>query len=497
MVKGVQKTGVLKGVLYIPELKRNLFSIGQATENGLAFFSTRDRCELRTDADNRKVVMEGKRTGKLYSLMIHVDPVVQSYVNNVHTEVKTIQKIPLKVWHARMAHINEATIKSMKDADCLRHFEVSDAKDHTDKVCSGCMLGKQHQKSYTVNPDKIRSQIPGELVHGDICDAGQKSIGGARYFLLFKDDCTGYRYVYFLKKKLEALQHSRHLVLTIERDTGNKLMKFRSDRGGQFMSSDFETFLLEQKIARQTSAPYTPQQNGFIERDNRTMVEAARSMLHAKGLPLRLWAEAVNWAVHVLNRTFNSRCKDKTPFERIFGMKPSVDHYRIFGCKAYLFVRDGVRSKLDAKSKETILVGYSNSSKAYQLWEPQTNKVQESSDVVFDEGASIDLTHITEEETESTITVSDHLFGAVAEQLPLEAEQLNVDVRSPADGIQVVNSTHDTLESIPDWHEDYAHVGRRREISGSHTDCEQLSVGDNEIDNMLSDTVSVHSDDSN
>ena len=108
------------------------------------------------------------------------------------------------------------------------------------------MFGKQHKSSYLVNPEKICSQIPGEFIHGDVVGPiKQSSIGGARYFLLFKDDCTGYRYVYFLKQKSEVFKSFQHVVLSLQRDTGQTLKKFCSDRGGEFCSKEFDQFLLE------------------------------------------------------------------------------------------------------------------------------------------------------------------------------------------------------------------------------------------------------------
>jgi hypothetical protein len=89
--------------------------------------------------------------------------------------------------------------RKMKDVECLDNFDTTQAAKKS-RICHGCMLGKQHKKSYPVNPAKVRSTLPGEFVHADVVGPMKvQSIGGARYFLLFKDDCTGYRYVYFLK----------------------------------------------------------------------------------------------------------------------------------------------------------------------------------------------------------------------------------------------------------------------------------------------------------
>jgi hypothetical protein len=108
-------------------------------------------------------------------------------------------------------------------------------------------------------------------------------------------------------------------------------------------------------------------------------------MLHAKNLYLKLWAEAIHWAVHVLNRTINNRNNKKTPYKQIFKVKPSISYYRVFDYTTYAFISDVARTKIEAKSKPIIFVGYSDMSKAYRFWDPCTNKVKESSDVTFDE----------------------------------------------------------------------------------------------------------------
>lgn len=92
----------------------------------------------------------------------------------------------------------------------------------------------------------------------------------------------------------------------------------------------FDALLDKQAIERQLSSIYT-QQNGFVERDNRTITESARSMIHAAGVPLTLWAEAINTATYVLNRTSNSQVCNSTPYGLWHEIKPKVHHYRIFG----------------------------------------------------------------------------------------------------------------------------------------------------------------------
>jgi hypothetical protein len=155
--------------------------------------------------------------------------------------------------------------------------------------------------------------------------------------------------------------------------------------GGEFTSQEFTHFCEIHGIHRQLTAAYTPQQNGVAERKNRTIMNMVRSMLFAKSIPSNFWAEAANWCVHVLNRCPTLAVKNRTPEEAWSGLKPSVDHFRIFGCISHVHVPDSRRVKLDAKSFKCILLGVSEESKAYRLFNPTTNKIIVSRDVVFEE----------------------------------------------------------------------------------------------------------------
>lgn len=122
------------------------------------------------------------------------------------------------------------------------------------------------------------------------------------------------------------------------------------------------------------TAAYTPQQNGVAEGKNRTIMNMVRSMLSAKRIPKTFWPEGVNWTVHVLNRCPTLAVKNKTPEEAWSGLKPSVDHFRVFGCISHVHVPDNKRMKLDAKSFKCILLGVSEECKAYRLLDPISKK---------------------------------------------------------------------------------------------------------------------------
>jgi hypothetical protein len=385
-IDGVQKQGTLRKVLFIPELRRNLFSIGLATKSGLSFQTVDDTCVLYHDRGKGPKVMEGVQTGTLFKMSITPVPPNPS-TSSPSTALSVVNQHSTEpiLWHNRMGHINMQVLKNMSNHNSLRDFTISFSKPPS-VVCKGCALGKQHKAVYPTNSDKERSKVLGEVLHADICGKMSiPSIGSASYYLLIKDDCTSYRFVTFLKVKNDAIRYFIKVLRYISRTTGNHVKTLRTDHGKEFSNVEFDLLLEREGILRETSTPYTPQQNGYIERDNRTICESARSMLHLHNIPMKLWAELVHTAVYLLNRTINHQVGYTTPYELWFHHKPTVSHYRTFGTIAYIFIDKSLRTKFQAKGLMIVFIGYSDASKGWRFWNPRTDTLSESSDVLFDE----------------------------------------------------------------------------------------------------------------
>ncbi|WVZ71727.1 hypothetical protein U9M48_020274 [Paspalum notatum var. saurae] len=150
---------------------------------------------------------------------------------------------------------------------------------------------------------------------------------------------------------------------------------------------EFGQYCAEVGVGRHLSAPYSPQQNGVVERKNQTVVGMARCMLKAKGMPAAFWGEAVTTAVYILNRASTKALDGQTPFEAWHGRKPDVSHLRTFGCVGYVKVTKPGLSKLEDRSKPMVLLGYEARSKAYRMYDPVERRVVISRDVVFNESA--------------------------------------------------------------------------------------------------------------
>lgn len=188
---------------------------------------------------------------------------------------------------------------------------------------------------------------------------------------------------------MRHLSHLRNLK-AVENESENRIKVFRTDRGGEFCSTQFINYCEEAGILRHYTAPYSAHQNGVVERRNRTVVAMARSFLKEKQVPSDFWGEAVRHSVYILNR-FPTRALSKyTPYEVWSGSKPDVSHIRVFGCCAYMKVPSVHVKKLDDRSKYVVYLGREPGTKAHRLYDPEERKVLIRRDVVFVESKSWD-----------------------------------------------------------------------------------------------------------
>ena len=149
-------------------------------------------------------------------------------------------------------------------------------------------------------------------------------------------------------------------------------------------------------MQRQLTVPYSPQQNGVVERRNQTIVRTTRSLLMTVGMPKRFWGEAVMTAVYLLNRSPTRSLDGKTPHEAWYNKKLAVHHLRVFGYIAYMKVTRPHLAKLDPRGLKVIFIGYEPGSKAYRLYDPAGGRAHVSRDVIFNESTFWQWNGVTE-----------------------------------------------------------------------------------------------------
>eukprot|EP00253_Pinus_taeda_P031779 PITA_31779 len=195
----------------------------------------------------------------------------------------------------------------------------------------------------------------------------------------------------------------------IEKITWKKIQILRFDQGGEYRKDELIKYFKDHGILQQFTVPNTPQQNGVIERKNRTLVECARSMLKARNLSNGFWVEALNTAIYLKNRSPMKSLEFKTPYETLYGFKSVVKHSGVFGSKSFSHISKEDRRKLDSKSIRLTFIGYCSQYKSYRLFNPSTHKIFVSRDVIFHEkdheesdkkNEEWDIPYLVEEESE-------------------------------------------------------------------------------------------------
>nr|GEV91449.1 putative ribonuclease H-like domain-containing protein [Tanacetum cinerariifolium] len=200
---------------------------------------------------------------------------------------------------------------------------------------------------------------------------------------LVKDDYSRFTWVFFLATKDETSPILKTFITGLENQLSLKVKVIRSDNGTEFKNNDLSQFYGMKGIKREFSIPRTPQQNGIAERKNRTLIEAARTMLADSLLPIPFWVEAVNTACYVQNRVLVTKPHNNTPYGLLHGRKPSIGFMRPFGCLVTILNTLDSLGKFDGKVDEEFLVGYYVSSKAFRVFNSRTRIVQETLHVNF------------------------------------------------------------------------------------------------------------------
>jgi hypothetical protein len=187
-----------------------------------------------------------------------------------------------------------------------------------------------------------------------------------------------------------------------------RIKKIRSDNGTEFKNSQIEGFLEEEDIKHEFSSPYTPQQNGVVERKNRTLLDMARTMLDEYKTSDRFWAEAINTACYSINRLYLHRILKKTSYELLTSKKPNVSYFRVFGSKCFILVKRGEKSKFAPKAIEDFLLGYDSNTRTYRVFNKSTRLVEVSCDIVFDEtnGSQVEQVDLDELDDEDAPCVA-------------------------------------------------------------------------------------------
>ncbi|GJQ89074.1 putative ribonuclease H-like domain-containing protein [Tanacetum coccineum] len=363
-------------VYYVEGLGHNLFSVGQFCDSNLEVAFRQHTCFIR----NLEGVdlLTGSRGNNLYTLSLG-DMMASSPICLLSKASKTKSWL----WHRRLSHLNFGAINHLARHGLVRGLpKLKFEKDH---LCSACAMGKSKKK-----PHKPKSEDTNQeklyLLHMDLCGPMRvASVNGKKYILVIVDDYSRFTWVKFLRSKDEAPDFIIKFLKMIQLRLKVPVRRIRTDNGTEFVNQTLHEYYEKVGISHETSIARSPQQNGVVERRNRTLIEAARTMLiYAKAL-LFLWAEAVATACYTQNRSIIRLRHGKTPYELLHDKLPDLSFFHVFGALCYPTNDSENLGKLQPKADIGIFIGYAPTKKAFRIYNRRTRRIIETIHVDFDE----------------------------------------------------------------------------------------------------------------
>ncbi|GFW45990.1 retrovirus-related Pol polyprotein from transposon TNT 1-94 [Trichonephila clavipes] len=375
-INGKCQEVVLKDVWYVPKINRNLFSVLAAQDRNpnSEFVSTPTECWLKVNDD---VVLYGSRNVNGSLFKANFEPILPKEIIEVHTVIADSSL--LQLYHERWGHQDKRHIRNMLEKELGIHIKLDK------ELCEPCIYGKAHRLSFGT---REKASEPGELISADVCGPFDESFQKKKYLVVFKDSFTKFRYGYLIKEKSEVKKVLEHM-LAHTRTLGYSVKEFLCDNDGEFDNKDVHEILHSNGITQRLTAPYTPEQNGASQREMRTTIEMARTLKYSNpevSFPAAIWAELVNSAIYILNRTGKSSIENTSPYELWLKKKPRLKHLRIIGSSCYAHVPAQKRRKMDKKAIQGYLVGYDGDER-YRIWLKKKHRVILSRDVIFQEKA--------------------------------------------------------------------------------------------------------------
>ncbi|GJW59981.1 putative ribonuclease H-like domain-containing protein [Tanacetum coccineum] len=261
------------------------------------------------------------------------------------------------LWHRRLSHLNFGVINQLARHGLVRGLpKLKFEKDH---LCSAYTMGKRKKKPHKPKTEDT-NQEKLYLLHMDLCGPMRvASVNGKKYILVIVDDYSRFTWVKFLR--------------------------IGTDNGTEFVNQTLRDHYEKIGISHETSVARFPQQNGVVERRNRTLIEAGRTMLIYEKALLFLWAEAVATACYTQNRSIIRLCHGKTPYELLHDKPPDLSFFHVFGALCYPTNDSENLGKLQPKADIGIFIGYAPTKKAFRIYNRRTRRIIETIHVDFDE----------------------------------------------------------------------------------------------------------------
>lgn len=343
-----QKHIDLKNVYFVKGIKENLLSFSKITKN----------CTIVARNETAKIYNQSKElivvANKINNLYFIKSFVSKLNINQMH--INTAKLTDKEKWHRALGHVNFQYLNKLINNKLVKG--LPDKIESTEMKCSNCIQSKMSNVPFENNRTKTTEIL--ELIHTDLNGPhNTNGYGGEKYFLTFIDDYSKCTRIFCIKSKSETANCFKEFVNLVENKFNKRVKKLQCDNGGEYLNRDIYNFIREKGIELLPCPPYVHELNGVAERYNRSAMDIGRCLMREAKIHRRYWPEIMKTAAYLKNRTIANTIENKTPYEIFFGIKPNVEHLKIYGSRVYVRVPEVLRkSKWDDKAQVGVLVGY-------------------------------------------------------------------------------------------------------------------------------------------
>ncbi|KAK9125652.1 hypothetical protein Scep_014498 [Stephania cephalantha] len=372
----------LHSCLHISSFKYNLLSVSKLYAYAHIKFVFHPSFCLLQDVESSQILGVGKVLGGLYILdqTSFNQEVINSFTctssNILETNVVSSHVNNVFSWHHLLGHPPLVVTKH------LPMLSSKSALYSPDEPYDVCHMSKQCRLPFHLS--LIKSVSPFQLLHMDLWGPYKHtSIQGAHYFLTIVDDFSRFTWTYLLQCKSTTSRTIESFLLFVQTHFSQTVKTIRTYNGTEFINQQCTTLFSKLGIVHQKSVPYSPQQNGVVERKHRHLLQVARALMFQSNFPKKFWGDSILTSTFLINRLPTSLLDWKSPFQVLFGHSPDYNFLKTFGCLCFAANILPSKDKFDTRSFKSVFLGYAPAQKAYRLYNFSNNSVFVSRDVVF------------------------------------------------------------------------------------------------------------------
>lgn len=353
-------------VLHVPDLQNNLLAVLylspqhgidihiSSTELAMIFTLGHERLFIAPINCDNSALLAGS---------------TEMFTGYAHRSILTLAP-DRNLWHRRLGHHGHDVVNKIARNKLATGMHIN-MQNAPNLICEPCLAGKMNAQPFGTSASCTENPL--DLIHTNLHGPFRTVTHlGCRYWIIFIDDNTCFRAIYFLCTKDQAFEAFKLFKAKAENHWSRKIKAMIDNKGGEYMSKKFLTFTDDCGIKHLHTVCNRPQQNGTSERANRTIAEHTTTVLYEAGLPPTFLGEAADTYVSVQNKCPTNALTGKTPFELWHGWKPDISNLRVWGCSAYVHIQKDKRVGINSHMERCIFIGYPEGYKAWKFYNPTT-----------------------------------------------------------------------------------------------------------------------------